>query len=213
VFEADGSSTFGAALGLPIGLNWLGAVGPGSNSSDTAAILSAFGGPAVGRIGGSGLDVASPTSGPGRATDTLFSNDQDGDPHLTVWSGRTGAIRSGFPRVTADLAFFVTPAIVDVDGDGRNDVVAANGLQMLDAFSPDGRNVPGWPKLTMGWMVGTTASGDWDGDGRAELAAIRRDGQLMVWRTPTDADAIGDWPRFGANDRNDGTVVLAASGR
>ncbi len=206
VLNADGTGFFGDPLGLPVTLNWLGAVGPGSNSTDTAAVLSAFGGPALGRIGGTGLDVAAPTSGAGRATDTLFSNDQDGDPHLTVWNGRTGAIRSGFPRVTADIAFFVTPSIVDVDGDGRNDVVAGNGLQTLDAFRSDGSSVPGWPKLTMGWLVGTPGSGDWDGDGLAELAVVRRDGVLMVWRTPTRADAVGDWPRYGANGRNDGTV-------
>ncbi len=51
------------------GSTGLGAVGPGSNSTDTGALISAFGGPALGRIGGSGLDVASPTSGPdGRST-------------------------------------------------------------------------------------------------------------------------------------------------
>jgi hypothetical protein len=55
-------------------------------------------------------------------------------------------------------------------------------------------------------MVGTTGSGDWDGDGRAELAAVRRDGRLLVWRTPADATALGDWPRYGANGRNDGWV-------
>lgn len=212
VLNGDGSGAYGDPFGLPLTLNWLGAVGPGSNSGDTAAVLSAFGGPSLGRIVGGGLDVAQPTSGAGRATDTLFTNDQDGDPHLTVWSGRTGAIRSGFPRATSDLAFFVTPAIVDVDGDGRNDVVAGNGLQTLDAVTPSGRSAPGWPKLTMGWVVGTTGSGDWDGDGRAELAAVRRDGVLMVWRTPTAADAIGDWTRYGANGRNDGTVELPRSG-
>ena len=208
VLNGDGTGAYGDLFGLPVTLNWLGAVGPGSNSSDTAALLSAFGGPALGRIVGSGLDVAAPTSGAGRATDTLFTNRQDGDPHLTVWSGRTGAVRSGFPRATADLAFFVTPAVVDVDGDGRNDVVAANGLQMLDAFSADGSSPAGWPKLTGGWLVGTTGSGDWDGDGRAEIAAVRRDGVLMVWRTPTSVDALGDWTRYGANGRNDGTVEL-----
>ena len=57
-------------------------------------------------------------------------------------------------------------------------------------------------------MVGTTGSGDWDGDGRAEIAVVRRDGVLMVWRTPTSIDAVGDWHRYGANDRNDGTVEL-----
>ncbi len=208
VLNGDGTGFYGDPLGLPVTLNWLGAVGPGSNSGDTAAVLSAFGGPALGRIGGTRLDVAAPTSGVGRATDTLFSNDQDGDPHLTVWNARTGAIRSGFPRVTADIAFFVTPSIVDVDGDGRNDVVAGNGVQTLDAFSPDGSSVAGWPKLTMGWLVGTPGSGDWDGDGRAEMAVVRRDGVLLVWRTPTSMDALGDWTRYGANGRNDGTVQI-----
>lgn len=206
VLNADGSGAYGDPFGLPLGLNWLGAVGPGSNSTDTAALLSAFGGPALGRIHGRGLDVAAPTSGAGRAVDTLFANDQAGDPQLTVWNGRDGSVRAGFPRVTADLAFFVTPAVVDVDGDGRNEAVAANGLHLIDAFSANGVVPAGWPKFTNGWVVGTTGSGDWDGDGLAEIAAVRRDGVLMVWRTPTSADALGDWTRFGANGRNDGVV-------
>ena len=206
VLNGDGTGAYGDLLGLPVGLNWFGAVGPGTNSTDTGALLSAFGGPALGRIHSSGLDVAAPTSGAGRALDTLFTNDQDGDPQLTVWDGRTGAVRPGFPRVTADLAFFVTPSVVDVDGDGRNEVVAANGVHLIDAFSANGATPTGWPKLTNGWVVGTTGSGDWDGDGRAEIAAVRRDGVLMVWRTPTPAGALGDWTRFGANGRNDGTV-------
>jgi hypothetical protein len=34
---------------------------------------------------------------------------------------------------------------------------------------------------------------------------VRRDGPLLVWRTPTAAGTVGDWPRFGGNDHNDGT--------
>lgn len=208
VFNADGTTPYLPWLGLPVALNWLNAPGPGTNSTDTGVITSAFGGPALGRLGSpTGLDVAAPTSGLGRALDTLLANDQPGDPQLTAWSGTDGAVRSGFPRVTADIAFFVTPAIADVNGDGRNEVVAANGLQMLDAVSGDGSVPAGWPKLTGGWAVGTPAFGDWDGDGRAEVAITRRDGQVLVWRTPTPAAAIGDWTRFGGNDRNDGTFT------
>lgn len=207
VLRPDGSGAYGTPFGQPVGLNWLGAVPPGSNSGDTAAVLSAFGGPSIGRLGSRrGLDIAQPTSGGGRALDTLLPNRQQGDPHLTVWSGRTGAIRNGFPRVTADLAFFVTPAIVDVDGDGRNEAVAGNGVHLLDAFSDNGRSPAGWPKFTGGWVVGTPAAGDWTGDGRAELVTVRRDGVLLVWRTSTQVDAIGDWVRFGADDHNSGSV-------
>ncbi|MFZ4517801.1 MAG: FG-GAP-like repeat-containing protein [Microthrixaceae bacterium] len=209
VFGADGRSPFLRELGLPIGLNWLGAVGQGTNSTDTGLLTTAFGGTALGRLGSrTGLDVAAPTTGLGRALDTLLSNDQAGDPQLTAWSGEDGGVRPGFPRVTADLAFFVTPAIADVDGDGRNEAVAGNGVQMLDAVSGDGSVPSGWPKLTGGWVVGTPGFGDWDGDGRAELAVVRRDGHLLVWRTPTPAGAIGNWTRFGGNDRNTGTPVL-----
>lgn len=207
VLEADGSTPYGRAFGIQLAPNWLNAVGPGSNSTDTGVLTNAFGGPAIGRLGSPiGLDIASTTTGGGRAIDTLLPNDQAGDPQVTVWSGLDGSIRNGFPRVTADIAFFVTPAVADVDGDGANEVVAANGVQMLDAFGADGTPAPGWPKLTGGWAVGTPAFGDWDGDGRAEAAITRRDGHLLVWRTPTSSAALGDWTRFGANDRNDGHV-------
>jgi hypothetical protein len=72
--------------------------------------------------------------------------------------------------------------------------------------SGDGSVPSGWPKLTGGWVVGTPGFGDWDGDGAAEVAVTRRDGRLLVWRTPTPAEAIGDWTRFGADDRNSGRV-------
>ena len=208
VFDADGTSPYLEPLGLDIGLNWLGAPGAGTNSTDTGAITSAFSGPAIGRLGSpTGLDIAVPTSGAGRALDTLFSNDQAGDPQLTAWSGADGSVRNGFPRVTADIAFFVTPAIADVNGDGRNEAVAGNGLQMLDAVSGDGTIPAGWPKLTGGWVVGTPAVGDWDGDGTSEVAVARRDGRLIVWGTPTPAGAAGDWTRFGGNARNDGSFA------
>ncbi len=207
VLDADGRTPYGRPFGVQAALGWLGAVGPGTNSTDTAALTSAFGGPAIGRLGSPlGLDVAAPTTGAGRAIDTLLPNDQDGDPQLTAWSGSDGSVRNGFPRVTADIAFFVTPVIADVDGDGANEVVAANGVQLLDAVGGDGRAPSGWPRLTGGWAVGTPAFGDWDGDGRGEVAITRRDGHLLVWRLPTDATALGDWTRFGANDRNDGSV-------
>ena len=200
-------------LDLQIAPNWLNAVGPGTDSTDTGLIVSAFGGPSIGRIGSDdSLDVVATTSGLGRALDTLFTNSQDGDPQLTVWNGRDGSIRSGFPRVTADIAFFVTPAIVDVDGDGRNEAVAGNGVHLLQAASATGAAPAGWPKLTGGWVVGTPSMGDWDGDGRAELATIRRDGQLLVWSTPTDPRRTGDWVAYGANSHNSGRVEISRVG-
>lgn len=206
VLDGDGTSPYAEPLGLQLALHWLAAPGAGAQSTDTAVVTTAFGGPALGRLAGSGLDVTAPTSGLGRALDTLLVNDQAGDPQLTAWRGADGSMLPGFPRITADLAFFVTPAVADVDGDGRNETVAGNGVQTLDAVSGDGSVPAGWPKLTGGWVVGTPGFGDWDGDGAAEVAVTRRDGRLLVWRTPTAAGAVGDWTRFGGNDRNSGRV-------
>jgi len=207
VFERDGSSTYGQGTGIPFGLTWFDAAPPGTNSTDTEAILGAFGGPALGRIvSRTGLDIAGPTSGLRRAIDALAPNKQaDADSQLTVWRGSDGGIVPGFPRVTADLAFFVTPAIADVDEDGRNEVVAGNGIQTFDAFGARGPQAAGWPKLTGGWVVGTPGFGDWDGNGTAEVSVVRRDGRLIVWDLPTSAGAIGDWIRAGGNDRNTGS--------
>jgi hypothetical protein len=84
-------------------------------------------------------------------------------------------------------------------------VVAGNGIQTIDAFGAAGPQPAGWPKLTGGWVVGTPGFGDWDGDGTAEVTVVRRDGRLIVWDLPTPAGAIGDWVRFGGNDRNTGS--------
>ena len=208
VYDADGTNNYAKPFGLPIALNWLGATPPGTNAPDSDLIIGAFSGPAIGNLGSwQGKDIAGATSGVGRAIDALAPNRQvPSNPSMTAWSGADGGIKPGFPRVTADLAFFVTPAIADVTGDGVNEVVAGNGIHLLDAFSTTGPHPPGWPKLTGGWVVGTPGFGDWDGNGTAEVAVVRRDGRLMVWDLPTPSNRIGDWIRFGGNDRNTGFV-------
>ena len=65
--------------------------------------------------------------------------------------------------------------------------------------------VHGWPKLTGGWLVGTPALGDWDGDGRLEVAVVRRDGVLLAWHTPSPVDRADQWPRFGHDLANTGS--------
>ena len=57
----------------------------------------------------------------------------------------------------------------------------------------------------VGWLVGTPALGDWDGDGRLEVAVVRRDGVLLAWHTPSPADRADQWPRFGHDLANTGS--------
>jgi hypothetical protein len=82
--------------------------------------------------------------------------------------------------------------------------VAGNGVYSLSAVNALGAP-RGWPKLTGGWLVGTPSFGDWDGDGRLEVAVVRRDGVLLAWHTPTPEHRVNQWPRFGHDLANTGS--------
>ena len=68
-------------------------------------------------------EFAAPTMGFTRLLDIQASDLQlPNDDQLSGWQGSTGNLLPGFPQVTSDMAFFVTPAIADLDGDGTNEV-------------------------------------------------------------------------------------------
>lgn len=213
VVDRWGRSVLGRPFGWQVALPWLGApFGSRATSDDGGIVAAAFGGVSLGRLDADAHpDIAVSTVGLGRTLDQLLPGRQRGDTQLMAWSGRDGAPLPGYPARTTDLAFFVTPAIVDVDGDGRAEVVAGNGVNLVDAKNADGDDAPGFPKLTGGWTVGTPAVGDLDGDGRAELAVTRRDGVLVVWRT--GATALDGWLRFGHDGRNSGDLRTSRASR
>jgi hypothetical protein len=156
-------------------------------------------------------DVTAPTVGFQRLADLELPDKQQGDNQLGAWTGTNAHELSGFPRITADLALFVTPAVGQVDTSGQNASIAGNGAYILDAVKADGSEPDGWPKLTGGWVLGTPALGDWDSNGKTEVAVIRRDGQLLVWNTSAPSANQTQWPRFGGNSRNTGTRTVDAS--
>ncbi len=181
--------------------------GPQRNSNDIVVSVPAFSGFSVGQLDADAPqpEFAAPTLGLTRLLDIQASDLQlPNDDQLTGWKGSTGNALPGFPQVTPDMAFFVSPAIADLDGDGVNEVIAGNGVYTLGAHNQTGARPAGWPKLTGGWLVGTPGLGDWSGDGRAEIAVVRRDGVLMVWQTKGAAAALTEWPRSGGNARNSG---------
>ena len=206
VLDPDGHSPYLRWLGVQVPLDYFGSpFGTLANSHDGGALASGFGGPAIGNLdGGPGTDIAVPTVGLGRALDSLLPGHQVGDSQLSAWDGVSHTQLSGFPHRTTDLAFFVTPAVVDVDGDGHPEVVAANGVDLVDATNAKGVDAPGWPKVTGGWAVGTPGFGDADHDGTAEMALARRDGTVLVWHTRAKVSTLVDWPRFGHDGRNSG---------
>jgi hypothetical protein len=133
---------------------------------------------------------------------------RDFEHHIGAWDSRTGAFKRGYPRVLEDWMFFATPALADIDGDGKINVIAGSGGYFVHAWDIDGKEAPGFPKFTGGWVLATPAVADLDGDGKLELVVNTRNGWLYAWRTDGPADGRVDWPSFHRDLANTGNYEL-----
>ncbi len=218
VFDAQGHGVYGSTAAGDNPVTWAGGLalqnagrfGANRNSNDIVASLMGLSGPTLGELQGGGTkEIAANTAGLTRFIDLLANDLQlPNDDQLSAWDGATGNELAGSPHTTTDLALFVAPAIADVDADGHNEVIAGNGLYTLDAVDAAGDEPAGWPKLTGGWSIGTPGVGDWDGDGKLEVAQQRRDGYLLVWHTRGTATPA--WGSYGCDSFNSGACVDTA---
>jgi hypothetical protein len=210
VFNGQGHSFLGddpAQPGIPRTLE-VDTFGTASNSVDTPAFPALGGGvlaqmdPAAG-----GFQFVAPTAGFGKLVDNNVNERQTpSDNQLGVWDVATadgrpgsGAFRPAFPRLVNDLQFLTSPSVADIDGDGLPEALEGTAVYDLHAFNVNGAEPTGWPKLTGGWMTGTAASGDVDGDGRLEVVAATREGSLFIWRTSAGECSAIPW-RQGHHD-------------
>ena len=125
-----------------------------------------------------------------------------GRPDVTIAvldSGITAL--AGFPHVSDDLQFFVNPAIGDVSGDGRAEVIAGSGGYLVHAVDTTGQEARGWPKFTGGWTIASPAIGQLGH--RRVVAVTTREGDLWVWRIRGKRPAWF-WPRARHDTRNTG---------
>lgn len=209
IFRGDGQGywgqdTFGSDYGLRGERAYFGA---GANTEELLA-LPALGGGIFADFG-NGLAYAAPLTGLGRALETgLPANQITSDSLIGVWDLETRAFAHGFPRQVNDMQFFTTPAAIDLNGDGVAELITGSGIYDLHAFVKDGSELPGWPKLTGGWVTGVPAAGDWDGDGLVELAVATREGWLFVWEGSGAVCATDEWPKYNHGLHNDSNYSL-----
>jgi len=120
-----------------------------------------------------------------------------------------GSIRPGFPVVLREDGQFdscrSTPAIADVDGDGRRDFVIWTDLGKLWVISGDGSVLKGWPKRVVHFAQGPIGKGifkpsfpsvvDIDYDGQLEVLAPGWSEEVPVlWAFEADGEPVGGWP-------------------
>ena len=101
----------------------------------------------VGRVAGQ-YSFSSPAlrdlDGDGRAEIAVGAGQPDGSGFLSLFDAE-GTMMPGWPVATgADVS--ASPALVDLDGDGRREVLVPDLSGQLHALRVDGRPLPGWPR-------------------------------------------------------------------
>ncbi|MGH9029365.1 MAG: hypothetical protein ACRDV4_07095 [Acidimicrobiales bacterium] len=174
-------------------------VGIAANSHDLPSI------PALGMpifaslgVGAPGISFVAPADSLGKALDAALPAEQYGnDNQIDAWDTSTGTMQAAFPQVMNDLQFFDQPLAANVGGASAGSyVVEASATSDIRAVNADGREAPGFPKFTGGWVVNSPSFGALGTLGDQVLVAGTRDGDLFVWSTPTPRCASsGPWPR------------------
>jgi len=150
---------------------------------------------------------------------------------LYVWD-RFGNVLPGWPQFSpGSMPTFNAPIVVDLDGDARNEIIAARAQEFwsenlqqrygypVQAFRHDGTPIADMIRPAYGaWFAPDASPGvaDIDGDGRLELVwtEIRDQGlntempwpRLLAWDLATPASNAQPWPMYRGDARRSGVA-------
>jgi len=145
-----------------------------------------------------------------RAGMSVGDLDGDGAPEIVavdesgviyVWHADGTELRDGdgnpstqgvFYRLTASTYHYSCPALVDLDGDGMDEMVVGTQSDQLFVFNGDGSIAPGWPVALGADIAGSPAVGDINGDGDMEIVANTLGGGIKAYHH-TGAVLWGQW--------------------
>ena len=123
---------------------------------------------------------------------------------LRAYDAGSAVTRPGFPARMQGLSFLGGPAIADVTGDGRPELLQGGDTSALHAFTESRTQAAGFPKFHSGWMLYAPTTGDFDGDGRTDVVAATREGYLTAWSTQGIPAGNDEWWSFRHDERNTG---------
>ena len=103
-----------------------------------------------------------------------------------------------------DWQFFQDMPIASIEGNDKY-AVGGSGLYLLRAYNANGKEAGGWPKFVGGWVIASPAVGDADNDGKTDIVAATREGNLFLWHTNGKYCSKNiDWKKFHHDEMNTG---------
>jgi hypothetical protein len=169
-----------------------------------------FGSPALGDVDQDGVPDLIVSGGAPSLADLFTGSSATPRPaaahRVAIFSGRTGQLSGSIP--VEDFASLGDHAIADVSGDEYPEIITGTRGFLLHAADACGREAKGFPKNTSGWLAGTPAVGDIDGDlaQNVEVVAGTREGYLFAWKTRGTANGKVLWESFHHDNANTGAT-------
>jgi hypothetical protein len=123
-------------------------------------------------------------------TITTLIPGEDSRGHLYAWH-LNGAPYANFP-INLKMDSNTSPALADLDNDGRAEIIVGDDAGLLHVFTRDGSELPGFPRLAGSRIESSPTVVDLDANGMLDIIVGAADGYVYAWNSV--GDILLGWP-------------------